>query len=112
MSKIIRKNFSKRAYTIFLSIGANQDGSIASQMDIAREFSMPITTINYHVTKFKQEGLINKYLELTDKGRRLFLIMWNDEALSTKYRAHNIQILFRVVKCPFGFPNNFSNKLY
>jgi len=79
---------------------------------MARELSIPITTLNYHITNFKGEGLINDRLELTPKGMRLWKMLWENKALSNKFREHNIQVKFNVVKCPLGFPSCFSDKIY
>lgn len=111
MSKKIRNNFRKQAYNIFLFVGAKQDGSLLYQTQIARELIIPITTLNYHITKWRQEGLMNDRLELTPKGKRLWEKLWENETLSMKIRAHNIQVKFEVIKCPVNFPDCFD-KIY
>jgi len=96
----------------FLFIGLHQDdGLITYQTQIARELKKPITTINYWITKFKQEGLINKQLKLTTKGNRAFKFLWENEDKSV-LRAHNLQVKFRVIKCPRNFPECFSKSIY
>lgn len=103
--------FRKRSQDILLFIGTHQDGSLTYQMQIARELKSSITTINYWVSKFKQEGLINKQLKLTNKGLNLFKFIW-DNLDSQKLRAHNIQVIFQVTKCPSAFPDCFSKGIY
>jgi len=103
--------FRKRGHKIFLFIGLHQDGSLTYQTQIAKEFAFPITTVNYHITKFKQEGLLDKHLKLTEKGFKAFKFLW--ENVNKKVlRAHNIQIIFQLVKCPADFPECFSRKIY
>lgn len=108
----VRKNFRKSPCATFLYLGANRGAGITFQTEIARSLKKPITTINYHITKFKQEGLIDKYLKLTPSGLRLFERLWNDNTFSRSFRAHNLQVRFDVVKCPYKFPNCFSGKIY
>ncbi|MCX6746868.1 MAG: hypothetical protein NTU63_01905 [Candidatus Pacearchaeota archaeon] len=72
---------------------------------------MPISTLNYWITNFKQEGLIDKHLKLTNKGLKLFKFMW-DTYDKSKLRTHNIQVIFQVVKCPSSFPDCFSKEIY
>ena len=103
--------FCNRAYEIFLFIGIHQDGSFTYQTEIAREKKMVISTVNYHITKFKQEGLINKQIKLTDKGIKLFKYLWENMD-KKELRAHNIQIKFEVIKCPSNFPDCFSRSVY
>lgn len=103
--------FCNSAYKIFIFMGVHQDGSFTHQTEIAREKKMPPSTVNYHITKFKQEGLITKHLKLTDKGWQLFKYLW-EHLDKTELRAHNIQVKFEVVKCPKHFPDCFSKDIY
>jgi DNA-binding MarR family transcriptional regulator len=111
MRKINRNFFSKSTCKIFLFIGERQDGSLTFQTQIADELKTPITTINYHITKLKVVGLINKYLELTNTGKKLFKALWENKNKAL-LRAHNIQVVFKVIKCPYPFPNCFSKSIY
>lgn len=113
MLKIIRSLFRKRsiASRVFNYIGVNQNNELFYQTDIAEFFHKPLTTINYWITKFKQEGLITKYLELTERGHKLFHYLWNNES-KKRLRAHNIQVIFRLDKCPKNFPYCFSKSIY
>jgi len=96
----------------FLFIGLHQDdGLITYQTQIARELKKPNTTVNYWITKFKDKGLIDKQLKLTSKGNRAFLFLWKNENKSI-LRAHNIQVKFRVIRCPENFPDCFSKSIY
>ena len=105
-------NFScKIAYKIFMYLGINQDGSLVYQTQIARELKTPMSTVNYWVTKFKLEGLIDKYLKLTDRGFKAFKFLWQNENKKI-LRAHNIQVMFKVINCPKNFPDCFSKSIY
>lgn len=103
--------FRKSAYKTFMFIGLHQDGSITYQTQIARELKRSITTINYHITQFKGEGLIDQRLKLTELGYKTFKFLWDNEDKKV-LRAHNIQIVFNVVKCPPNFPDCFSQVIY
>jgi len=106
-----RNIFRKLAYKLFLFIGLRQNGSLTYQTQIAKDIGKPLTTINYHITKFKQEGLIDNHLNLTDKGSKTFRFLW-ENVDKTKLRAHNIQIKFNVIKCPAKFPDCFCKTIY
>jgi hypothetical protein len=103
--------FRKLGYKLFLFIGLHQDGSITYQTQIAKELRIPLTTLNYHITKFKQEGLIDKQLKLTEKGCKSFRYLWENENKNL-LRAHNIQVIFQVITCPDKFPDCFSKSVY
>jgi len=112
--KFIRSFFRKRGalpYKIFLYIGLHQNGDLTFQNEISKHFKIPLTTLNYHITKFKGEGLIKNGLNLTDDGKKLFRYMWENIG-KKKLRAHNIQIVFNVVICPSYFPDCFSKSIY
>jgi len=71
------------------------------QTYVSRDLNIPLTTLNYHITKFKQEGLITiskSIINLTDKGIKAFKYIW-DNSDKTTLRAHNIQVKFNVVRC-------------
>jgi hypothetical protein len=72
---------------------------------------MPLTTLNYQITKIKQDGYLDKQLKLTPRGLNAFRFVWENENKKI-LRAHNIQILFNVVKCPDKFPGCFSKTIY
>ncbi len=107
--KFIRSLLRNVPYNIFLLLGTNINGEILYQKQIADKLNKPLTTINYHITKFKREGLITDTLELTDKGNKLFKRLWDDME-KPKLRAHNIQIVFKLIKCPEDFPNCFKGE--
>ena len=92
-------------------IGAKQDGSVFKTSHIAEYFEMPYNSVRYHVKKIQQEGLIDSLFTLTDKGSKLFQFLWRNQDTS-RLRAHNIQIKFKVVKCPANFPECFSKSIY
>jgi len=103
--------FRKSAYKILMFIGTHQDRTLTFQTQIANELDMKITTVNYHITKFKQEGLIKEDLKLTEKGFKAFKFLWENENKKV-LRAHNIQVKFNVIKCPSSFPLCFSKSIY
>lgn len=112
MSEKLTKFFSnKLRKRIFLWLGANQGFVMLTKTYLQRKLEKPYMTINYHITKFKQEGLIDKYLKLTNKGARVFDFLWKNENVY-QLRAHNIQVKFKIVKCPDCFPDCFSKNIY
>lgn len=92
-------------------LGTKQDGSLTYQTQLADHFITPITTINYHITKFRQEGLIDNLLNLTSKGKKLFVYLWKNVGAS-KLRAHNLQIKFNLIKCPADYIRKYSNSIF
>ena len=102
---------NKFRYQIFLWLGANQEKCICYVSIIAREMNVHYTSLNYHITKIKEEGLIDSNLRLTKEGIRIFKFLWENEN-KTLLRAHNIQIVFKLDKCPYDFPNCFSREIY
>jgi predicted transcriptional regulator len=111
MSKKFRINLSKGIQSTFLFIGLHQDRPLTYQTEIASEMGKAITTINYHITKLEQKGLIDNKLKLTEEGIKAFKFLWKNidkKAL----RAHNIQVIFKLDKCPKKFPECFSKSIY
>lgn len=102
--------FRKIPSKIFMCIGLKQDGSLVYQIEIARHLNIPNTTVNYWITKFKQEGLIYKDLRLRDKGKKLFKVLIKKVFSEKRLRAHNIQVKLNIVKCPYNFPNCYLDK--
>jgi hypothetical protein len=96
-----------------LYIGLHQNGDLTFQNEVSEHFKIPLTTLNYHITKFQDEGLIEEMhgLNLTDDGKKLFKYMWENTG-KKELRAHNIQIMFRVIICPKHFPECFSKSIY
>jgi hypothetical protein len=110
----LRSFFRKRypsPYQIFMFIGLCQSKGLTYQTEIAKHFKIPLTTLNYQITKFKQEGLISKGLNLTPKGEKLFKFLFLNYDCK-KLRAHNIQLKFKVIRCPQKFPDCFSKSIY
>lgn len=110
----VRKKFRKiknLPKLVLLRIGANLGGEILNQTMLSKEFNVPITTLNYHITKLKGEGLIDSNLKLTKRGISAFKYLWDNEDKS-KLRAHNIQVQFNVVRCPGNFPKCFLNEVH
>lgn len=112
--KFLRSFFRKAstlAYKIFLYIGLHQGGGLTFQKEIAEYFHIPLTTLNYHITKFEGEGLLEGGLNLTSEGKTLFKYIWENVG-KKRLRAHNIQIIFKVLSCPRYFPDCFSKSIY
>lgn len=114
MNKKFLRNFLRNRnalqYKIFMKLGLYQEDKILYQTDLAKMLKKTSSTINYHITKFYQEGLINKKLELTGKGMRLFRYLW-ENADKKILRAHNIQIKFILRKCPTHYIERYSDKI-
>jgi len=107
-AEMVRKYFSKVPYTlhknqmlVLFYIASLEAWKIVTQTDVANALNKPITSLNYHFTKLRQEGLLNKQNNLTDKGKKVlrYLKHW-DKTLDKKLRAHKIQITFFIAKCP------------
>jgi hypothetical protein len=69
------------------------------------------TTINYHITKFQQEGLIDNNLKLTSKGMRLFKYVWENSD-KIILRAHNVMVKFNVTSCPINYIDLYSTSVF
>lgn len=87
---------------IFLIASKNYD--TFTQTQIANLMDMPKTSLNYHISKLRNDGLINKNLELTQKGKRAidYFMRWDKET-PKKLRAHNIQLSINISKLPSNF---------
>ncbi len=106
--KMVRKYFSKSPYTlhqnqmlILFYIASLDSWEIVTQTNIAEALNKPITSLNYHFTKLKKEGLLSKENALTDKGKKVlrYLKHW-DKTLEKKLRAHKIQVTLFLARCP------------
>src|SRR3990172_408751 len=106
-----RKKARIKEHNLLLVLGAYPAEEVLTQTRIARELKMPLTTINYQVTKLKHQGLIDKHLKLTEKGIKAFKFLW-ENVDKKKLRGHNIQIKFEVLKCPDKFPDCLSKSIY
>lgn len=93
------RNDTSISYKLLMYLGTHENTLF--QTYVSRDLGIPLTTLNYHITKFKREGLItttNNIINLTDKGIKAFKYIW-DNSDKTTLRAHNIQVKFNVVKC-------------
>jgi hypothetical protein len=82
-----------------LIIGINQDKELLTQTRIAEKINKPVTSVNYWITKFYGEGLIQSKnpLKLSDKGLKEFKFYWYNLENSKILRAHNIQVICDIV---------------
>ena len=113
-NKFLGNLLSKRnrlRHKLFLYVGKHQNGELTYQTQIKEHFKIPYTTINYHITKFKEEGLIDNHLNLTNTGIKLFKLIWKDAGIK-KLRAHNIQIKFNLIKCPINYVKKYSRDIF
>jgi DNA-binding MarR family transcriptional regulator len=119
-----RKIFCKAIPTLkdiqqksLLVVASKDDGYLLTQTEIANRLKVPITTLNYHITKLRAWGLITKQNELSDRGIRYirYFKHW-DKLLSKKLRAHKIQVTLFLSRMPKELNNNtftpFTNKRY
>ena len=106
--EMTRKYFSKVPYTlhknqmlILFYIASLETWEIVTQTNVANALNKPITSLNYHFTKLRKEGLLNEQNSLTDKGKKVlrYLKHW-DKTLDKKLRAHKIQVTIFLTKCP------------
>lgn len=116
--KQVRNNFRKGTMRCLLNLGTKPNGYYSTQSLLARELGIPITSLNYHITKMKGEGLIspqNQPIILTEKGIKVFKYIW-DNCDKTQARCHNVQIVFEVLKGKLDNPNYIyepiTNKKY
>ncbi|MBT3865825.1 hypothetical protein HOF78_01835 [Candidatus Woesearchaeota archaeon] len=105
---------------IILTIHSMDESLLIKQTDISDKLGVPNTTLNYHFTKLREWGLIDKQNKLTDKCKRI-LRYWKqwDKDLGVKLRAHKIQIVIYLSKLPKNFEDiqgymftPFSNNRY
>lgn len=106
--KMVRKYISKIPYTLHKSqmlilfyIASLESWHIITQTKVSDALNKPITSLNYHFTKLRKEGLLNEQNCLTDKGKKAlrYLKQW-DKTLDKKLRAHKIQVTLFLAKCP------------
>lgn len=110
-NKLARMFLRNTAYILFLMLGAKQEQGVTYQTELAKELRQPLTSINYWITKFKGEGLIDPRLKLTEKGVKVFKFLWKNEKKKV-LRAHNLQVIFPLMRCPSNFPGCFSKEVY
>lgn len=93
---------------IILRIGFNTEGELFTQTFLAKEFELPITTINYHFKLLIQAKIINSTRQpilLTEKGKKIFTkIKEEDYNYKKKFRVHKLGVRL-YIKRP---PNNFE----
>ena len=109
-----RNLLSKRnslGYKIFMVIGTNQGGRFTYITQLSEHLKKHYNTINYWITKLKEEGLIEYRLELSEKGKSLFKFLWKNVDVSN-LRAHNIQIVFFLNKCPENYIERYSSEIF
>ncbi|MFH1311428.1 MAG: hypothetical protein ABIH65_03425 [Nanoarchaeota archaeon] len=114
MNEKIRKIFRNPksiAYRAFFYIGTHQDEHLLYISILSRHTKIKYTSLHYWITKFKQEGLINKQLEFTSRGNKLFKFLWEMKDVKL-LRAHNIQIIFYLSSCPVEFVKRYSDKVF
>ena len=101
--KYVRKVISlhKSEMLILFYIASLEEWKIITQTDVAKTFNKPITSLNYHFTKLRGRGFIDKDNHLTNNGRKYlrYLKHW-DKTLNKMVRAHKIQIILYLLRCP------------
>lgn len=104
--------FTDKTRKVFLLCCIPKEQFYPSLKNIAEYLSppnkTPITTVQHHITKLRDRGLINKYNEPTSLGKQLYekVVGWDksfdnslDKNVVKSIRAHNIQIIFEVIRC-------------
>ena len=101
--KYVRKvtSLHKTELLILFYITSLEEWKIITQTDVAKTFNKPITSLNYHFTKLRERGFIAKDNHLTNNGRKYlrYLKHW-DKTLNKMVRAHKIQIILYLLRCP------------
>lgn len=113
MNKLVRKFNRKGSYNmqaIFLFLGANRDKCFTYATEISTAINMANSTVSDNITKIKGEGLIDVQFKLTEKGQRLFNILWKNID-SDQLRFHNIQIRFMLASCPVDYIKRYSDMI-
>lgn len=113
-SKFLRHFLNKRnvlTYQLFIYIGVNQGGDLIYQEQLAEYFHKSLSTVNYHIIKFRKEGLLSDFLNLTEEGKKLFKFLW-EKADAKILRAHNIVIKFNLIKCPVDYVKRYVNEIF
>src|SRR3989344_3026854 len=95
--------FSEKTRKIFLYCCMSPETFFPSTHNIAKKINQKYTTVHHHIMKLKGMGLINKYNQVTDEGKKFykFIVGWDNNNLENcprRLRAHNIQIRFLVTK--------------
>lgn len=106
----LTRNRNRFECKVFLYVGLNQD-NLLYQKELAEHFHKSISTVNHHIKKFKEEGLISHHLQLSPIGLELFAQVWDNVDMK-KLRAHNIQVRFNLVKCPADFVQRYSKDIF
>lgn len=96
--------FHKKELLILYCIASRPEGELITQTNVAAALDEKLTTLNYHFTKLKKRGLLDKGNRLTDAGKKsLRYFKWWDKTLQRKLRAHNIQATLHLSKVPESF---------
>ena len=114
MNNFFRNFLRKRnslGYKIFMTVGTNQDGKFTYVTQLSEYLGKHNNTVTYWITKFKEEGLIDYGLELSENGKSLFKFLWENLEISN-LRAHNIQIVFFLSKCPDDYIERYSSEIF
>ncbi len=121
--KYIRKatvTLHKDQMLILFHIASLEDWIIVTQTNVSKVLNKPISSLNYHFTKLKKKGLLDKWNSLTSKGKRVlrYLKHW-DKTFDKMLRAHKIQVTLFLSKVPESLQSikntvltPFNNKRY
>ena len=107
LKKLSNEDSVKHKLLIWLGTHENE---IFSQTDLARILKMGRTTLNYHIITLKKEGLVDKSLQLTENGKKIFFELWKSSGMP-ELRAHNTQIVFYLSKCPVNYFKRYKNNI-
>jgi len=114
MNEKIRKMFcnpTSNSFKIFLYLATHQQEAFLYKSTLSRLLKIKYTTLNYWITKFQQEGLIERNFKLTAVGNKIFEFIWNGKDINL-LRAHNIQLKFILSACPVNYVEKYSDKIF
>lgn len=114
MNDKIRRMFCNQesiSYKVFLFLATHQDEDYLHKTSLSRDCKVNYTSLCYWITKFNEEGLIDREYKLTPAGNKLFSFIWNGKDVKL-LRAHNIQIKFELSACPPDYIRRYSDSVF
>ena len=75
------------------------------------DFFKPNPSISFHIKCKTIEEVDSYYEKLSENGKSLFKFLWENLEISN-LRAHNIQIVFFLSKCPDDYIERYSSEIF
>ena len=87
----------KLSAKIILIRGLTPESTLLSQKEIADYLKRPLSSVNYHILRLKEEGIFNEIMFLTPHGKVVFQKLVGCVQNTKKLRAHKIVGTFKLV---------------